>query len=401
MPTGTASRRPGRGTILLLAAIAALGSLATQLLVPALPQLARDLHTGPGDAQLVISLFLVGLGGGQLLTGPLADRLGRKPVLLAGLALYCLGSLAAALAPSLPLLLAARVAQALGGATGVVVARVLVGDLFPPEETAGRQATLMAVVLISPALAPVIGGALSELAGWRALFAGLAVAGLAGIALAAASLPEARGGGGAQRTAGLAQAVRSLFRNRRFIGPVLAIAGGSSALYMFLGNAPFLLSHTYHLRPREVGAAMMVIALASIAATFLVARIERRGDALLTGAALGLAGGSLLLGAALAGLHGLFAFIAPMTLLGLGAGLIGPAGITRVLRAMPGHEGTSAALAGATQMLGSALAAFVLSRFAPVDLVRLGLGVAVACAVSLGGTLWGRSAARRQVQGLA
>ncbi len=394
MPQAGARRRAGRGTILLLAAIAALGSLATQLLVPALPQLARDLHTGPGDAQLVVSLFLVGLGGGQLLTGPLADRLGRKPVLLAGLALYCLGSLAAALAPSLPLLLAARVVQALGGATGVVVARVLVGDLFPPEETAGRQATLMAVVLISPALAPVIGGALSEVAGWRALFGGLALAGLAGSALAATSLPEAPARSPAPPAPRLADALGELLRNARFTGPVLAIAGGSSALYMFLGNAPFLLAHDYHLRPREVGAAMMVIAAASIAATFLVARIERRGDALLTGTALGLAGGAALLGGALAGLQGLAAFIGPMTLLGLGAGMIGPAGITRVLRAMPGREGTSAALAGATQMLGSALAAFALSRFAPVDLVRLGLGVAAACVLSLGGTLLGRRAAR-------
>jgi DHA1 family bicyclomycin/chloramphenicol resistance-like MFS transporter len=183
------AKAAGRGTILLLAAVAALGSLATQLLVPALPQVAHDLHVGPGPAQLVISVFLVGLGAGQLLTGPLTDRLGRKPVLLAGLLIYCAGSLAAALAPSLPLLLGARALQALGGATGVVTARVLVGDLFPPHETAGRQATLMAVVLISPALAPVIGGTLSELVGWRWLFGGLAAAGLAGLAIAVPGLP--------------------------------------------------------------------------------------------------------------------------------------------------------------------------------------------------------------------
>lgn len=397
------SARPaaGRGTILLLAAVAALGSLATQLLVPALPQLAHDLHTNAADAQLVIGFFLVGLGTGQLLTGPLADRLGRKRVLLAGLALYCLGSLAAAMAPTLPLLLAARVLQALGGATGVVVARVLVGDLFPPEETAARQATLMAVVLVSPALAPVIGGALSEIAGWRAIFGGLAGAGLAGMALAAASLPQGRTAPSRHGGPGLAETVRALFANPRFVGPVLAIAGGSSALYMFLGNAPFLLTHAYGLSAPQVGAAMMLIAAASIASTFLVARIERGGDALLTGAALGLSGGLLLLGGALAGLTGLAAFIGPMTLLGLGAGMIGPAGITRVIRALPGREGTSASLAGATQMLGSALAAFVLSRFAPVDLVRLGLGVALACAISLGGTLLSRNAAKPRVQGLA
>lgn len=384
----------GRGTILLLAAIAALGSLATQLLVPALPQLARDLHSGPDDAQLVVSLFLIGLGGGQLLTGPLADRLGRKRVLLAGLTLYCLASMAAALAPTLPALLAARVLQALGGATGVVVARVMVGDLFPPAETAARQATLMAVVLVSPALAPAIGGALSEVLGWRAIFAALAAAGLIGTALAQFSLPRAPRPALAATAPGLGQSLHALARNARFTGPVMALAGGSSALYMFLGNAPFLLAHDHQLRPREVGLAMMLVAAASIGGTFLVARIERRGDALLTGTALGLSGGLALFAGAILGLEQIWAFIGPMALLGLGAGMIGPAGITRVIRALPGREGTSASLAGASQMLASTLAAFALSRFAPVGMVKLAVGISCAGAVALIGTMIGRKARR-------
>ncbi|RZJ95994.1 MAG: MFS transporter, partial [Novosphingobium sp.] len=123
--TGTTASK-GLATILALAAISAMGSMAIHMLVPALPALAHELDLRPEQAQLAISVYLAGLGGGQLLAGPLVDRVGRRPVLLAGLALYIAGALASALAPGLPLLLAARLVQAVGGAAGVVTARVMV-----------------------------------------------------------------------------------------------------------------------------------------------------------------------------------------------------------------------------------------------------------------------------------
>ena len=362
-----------RTTILVLAAIAALGSLATQLLVPALPLLARDLHSNAGDIQLVIGVFLVGLGGGQLVVGPLADRWGRAPVLLGGLSLYVLGSAIAGLAPSLPVLLAARLLQALGGSAGVVTTRVLVGDLFPPEDVPARQATLMGVILISPALAPVVGGALADLLGWRAVFALLALTGTAIALLAARALPKGRRRPADAPPTALAAGYARVLANPRFGAPALAVAAGSCGLYMYLGSAPFLLAGRYGLAPREVGLCLMLTAAASIAGTFLVARIERRGDAQFTGMTIHFAGGTTMLVLALAGLTGIAAFMGPTLLLGLGAGIAGPAGIARVVRSEPDLAGTATSLAGALQMLSSALGAWTLGRFAPVDATRLGL----------------------------
>jgi len=375
--------------ILLLAAISVLASLATQLLVPALPQLANDLRSSTGDAQLVIGLFLFGLGVGQLFAGPLSDRAGRKPVLLAGMALYCFASAAAAFAAAMPWLLAARFLQALGGSAGVVSARVLVADLFPPEEATARQATLMAVVLVSPMLAPVIGGFLVELAGWRMVFASLACAGVLVGLLALRNLPSRPSAVGGERRS-IAAAWRALATNRRFLGPSVAMAGGSAAIYMFLGMAPFLLSHDHGLRPRAVGLCLMLVAATSIAGTFLVARVERRADALLTGSSI-VAGSSLLAFVfALAGLDGIVFFIGPMALLGIGAGMAGPAAITRVIASDRTLAGTATSLAGALQMLVAALAGALLGRVSPASVESLALAMLVVSGAGLLATIWRR-----------
>ncbi len=387
----------GRATILLLAAIAALASLATQLLVPTLPLIASDLRVSAGEAQLTVSLFLLGLAGAQLLVGPLSDQLGRKPVLLAGMALFVAGSLLGAFAANLPSLLAARLAQALGGAAGIVSGRVLVADLFPAQEHAARQATLMSVILVSPALAPVIGGFLGELAGWRSIFVVLTVVGLVVTAFTAIRLPGRIGTANHPLSA---TGMRGALANRCFLGPALAVAGGSASLYMFLANAPFLLAHDHALSPREVGAFLMVAAGSSIGGTFLVAPIERRGSALLTGSAtLFVAAFALLIGT-LGGLTSMWFFMATTALLGFGAGMSGPAGIARIIRSAPGREGTATSLAGAAQMLASAASTAFLASFGNATTLRLAIGLTLGCLCAVAGALLSRRS-RDPMQGLA
>jgi DHA1 family bicyclomycin/chloramphenicol resistance-like MFS transporter len=381
----------GKSMILLLAAVAALASLATQLLVPTLPLIARDLRVGSDQAQLAISVFLIGLGAGQLVIGPLTDRIGRKPVLIGGMALFCAGCIAGALAQELPVLLAARMAQALGGAAGIVTGRVLVADLYPPEEHIARQATLMSVILISPALAPVIGGLIGELAGWRAIFVLLALVAVISSAVSLIYLPHEAARHGSLLAA-RGQTTGSYLLSWTFLGPTCAIAGGSAALYMFLGASPFLLAHDYALAPREVGMAMMLVAGCSIGGTRLVAPIEKRFSALIVGTSLLLTGSLCLLTCWLVDQTGFAAFLGAMSLLGLGAGISGPAGITRIMRSAPGREGTATSLAGATQMLASAASSMLLAASGPVSFGRLAMGLSLGCSVALTGAVLAKRA---------
>ncbi|MGE8135493.1 MFS transporter [Novosphingobium subterraneum] len=372
-----------RTTIVTLAAIAATGSIAIHMLVPALPLIAADLAIGEAKAQQVVSIYLAGLGSGQLLAGPMIDRLGRRPVMLAGLMLFIAGALAGALATTTGLLLAARAMQAAGGAFGVVTARVMVGDLFGKDRAAGAQATLMTIVLISPAVAPVIGGSLADLAGWRAVFALLALSGAATLAAAFWRLPETVQAGVASARSGLIASYAKLARNRQFVLTAATLGAASSGLFMFLGAAPFLLVHRFGLSSGEAGTALLWVAAASIVGTRLVVPVERRSSALIIGTGSSALGAGIALVLALVGIEGVWPLIAPIMLLGLGAGLAGPVAFNAVGFAEPGLAATATSLAGALQMLASGSAMSVLGLFAPIDPLRLAVALVITTSTAL------------------
>ena len=183
---------------------AALGSLATQMFVPALPAAAIDLRTDTPTIQLTISLYLLGLAGGQIVCGPLADSHGRKRVLVLGMAVFALGSLLASLSLAAWQLLAVRVVQALGAAATLLGARAIIADSLGSERAAGGLAALMAATLLSPMVGPTVGGILVATAGWRSIFWILAAAGAVVTILSARLIRETLAGTGAPRIAGFA-----------------------------------------------------------------------------------------------------------------------------------------------------------------------------------------------------
>ena len=374
----------GTGIILMLAVVSILGSMAIHMMVPALPLLAADLSIDNSAAQRIVSFYLFGLAAGQLVVGPVLDRMGRRPVLMDGLAIYAIAACVGAVTESISALLTARIAQALGAAAGLVTARVMVGDLFDPTEAGRRQATLMSAMLLSPALAPVVGGVIAQAGGWRPV---LALPGAVALAVAVVSwrllpdsLPRAKQATVSRR---LLRDYSTLLLNRRFLYAALTVAASSSALYMFLAAAPFLLISKWGLATDEAGYCLLGSAAAGIAGTQCVRWLEQRTNVLRAGAGISLAGALLALALALSGSEGWIALVAPISLVTFGAGLSAPSAMALVVHSEDGLSGTAASLAGATQMTASGAASSLLVLVADPSFLLMSCGIVAASLLAL------------------
>lgn len=368
-----------RALILMLAAVGALGSLAIHLFVPAMPAVARELSATPATVQLAISLYLFGLGGGQLVAGPVSDAVGRRPVLLAGTAIFVIGSLGAALSPNVVFLLAARLVEACGAAAAMVAARTLISDLSASGEAGANLALLTSAVLLSPTLAPTIGGALVSVAGWRFVFVTLTVIGAVIVGLSLALVP--RHAPVAERP-GLASAYARLARNGRFVRFVIGNSLASSALYMFLSGSPFLLIGLWRLSPAQAGLCYLAVAGCGIIGSLSVRKIDRQHNGFRIGLSAIALGGAIMLALALVGWSSPASLILPMLVVGAGAGIAAPTGIAGAMHAEPGVAGTASSLAGAIQMISSAGITALMTTIASSALIPLSAGILIAGAVA-------------------
>ena len=185
-PYGSRERAP----FVLIVAITACGTLGMHLIIPALPDTARSLGVSAGTIQLTITLYLIGLAIAQLLYGPVSDRFGRRPVLLAGLALFTLAGLATTAAPNAWTLVIARILQSIGACAGLVLGRAIVRDSATADRATAQLALLTLVMSAAPAIAPVLGGTATAWFGWRAAFALLAIVGAVTLVFAIPSSRE-------------------------------------------------------------------------------------------------------------------------------------------------------------------------------------------------------------------
>jgi MFS transporter, DHA1 family, multidrug resistance protein len=180
----------------LLALITLTGTLAMHIFVPALQLAAHDFAASASTAQLTLSAYIVGLSLGQLTYGPTSDHFGRRPVLIIGMIIYALSSLAAMLAPTMNALILARFIQALGGCAGLVLGRAIVRDNASGNDAARNLSLMNLMVMAGPGLSPLIGSALAATTGWRSIFTALSCLGLANLILIWRLLPETTGGSG-------------------------------------------------------------------------------------------------------------------------------------------------------------------------------------------------------------
>src|SRR6266702_4255788 len=228
-----------RVVLLLLVVMTGIAPISLYILVPALPVLATNFGRDISIAQMTVSLYMVGIACSQLIMGPLSDKFGRRPVLLAGLALMVAASVACIFAETLPQLIAARFFQALGGATGMVVSRAIIRDIYQRERVASMISLVVAALMIGQMLSPLTGGLIETAFGWRAIFYAITIGAIAVAAGIALALPETRrsraaGSGGFRGDVGM------LIRNRAFIGYVMCQVLASQIIFTFAGGGPYI-----------------------------------------------------------------------------------------------------------------------------------------------------------------
>ena len=376
-------RRP---LLILLALVTAIAPAALHMLVPALPLLAVVFDAAPGAVQLVLTLFLAGIAAGQLVYGPVSDRFGRRPVLIAGLALFLAGTVLCGLAWSLPVLILGRMLQALGGCAGMVLGRAIVRDVYDRERSSSALATIMMVMSLAPSLSPAIGAYLAEWGGWRADFALLGIVGATVLILTAAKLEETHKPAPVNLV-GMIGSFVLLLRSPAFLGIACATAFTSASWFTFLAAAPYLLAELLHEPPSTYGLMILLPMAGYMLGNAGVVRLSvllGSQRLFMSGLALSLAAGVML---ALWCLDGLtpWALFVPMAISSIGNGMSQPPGIAAGLSVHPRIAGAASGLMGFLQMSVAALGTLLLgllprqSVLAMVSVVGACLALALAC----------------------
>ncbi|HET8672382.1 MAG TPA: Bcr/CflA family multidrug efflux MFS transporter [Thermoleophilaceae bacterium] len=356
------SRRPALAFVVVLGSLSAFGPISIDMYLPGLPAMAKGFDASASAAQLTLTACLVGLAVGQLLAGPLSDRLGRRPPLLLGIAAYSASSLLCALAPSVEVLTVLRLVQGLTGAAGIVISRAVVRDLYSGRAAASFFSVLMLVNGLAPILAPVIGGQLLKVTSWRGVFVTLAAIGAAMLLSTAAVLretlpPERRTAHGLRQTLGR---MGALGRDRVFMGYALAAGLAVGAMFCYIAGSPFVLEDIYGISPQLFSAVFAVNACGIVAASQLGRRLLRSVSprALLYGGLAASAGGgvALLCAVAIGGL-GVWSVLVPLFVVVSAVGIVMPNATALAMQDHPEMAGSASALVGMLQFVVGALLA--------------------------------------------
>ncbi len=349
-------------TLVLMTAVAA---VASNLFIPSLPAMAREFGTSYAIMQFAVTGFLALTGFVQLGIGPVSDRYGRRPVMLAALVIFALASIGAVFATTLTGFFICRAFQA-SSVVGFVVSRAAIRDMVGREQAASMIGYVTMGMALAPMIAPTVGGALGDAFGWRSNFVALGiVGGLATLVIWFDQGETNRHGAGS--FAQQARAYPALLRSRRFWGYALTMMFASGTFFAFLGGAPFVGSVVYDLSATQVGMYMAITPMGYATGNGLSGRFAARiglSRMMVAGALITLCGMSLTL--VTAGLVHPLGFFAFTFTIGLGNGIILPSANAGMLDVRPDLAGSAAGLGGALMTFGgailSALAAFTLTE---------------------------------------
>lgn len=372
----------GAGLIALLTALAALGQFASSVYLPSMPAMEIGLNASRGAVQATMTAYLAAFAVMQVVYGPLADRFGRRPIMLLGGLLFVSGSLLCVGAESIEAVILGRMVQAMGACAGVVASRAVTRDLFEGAELSKVMAAIAMAFSAVPALAPVVGGVLQEAAGWRASFAASALFG--GIVLAAVAfwLRETNRSLQTRLSFGSVWAgYRMVAGNKQFRAYAFTTAATMGGLFAFLTGAPAIAIQEAGLSPLEFGLYPALSIPGFIVSGTIVRRlVAKTGDAPLmrVGAALAAAGCLAMLAVAWAGAITAWSMLACMMVFVCGMGFVFSLGHAGALRPFAERAGAASGLMGVLQLGSAALFSGLVAAAASWGAIGFAAGMAVA-----------------------
>jgi len=377
------------GLIAALGFLAAVGPFATDMYLASFTDIASDLGAPASAVQLTLTAFLLGIGAGQLVLGPLSDRFGRRPVMLAAMGVFAASGILMVFTPSIELFVALRLLQGFTGAAGIVVARAIAVDLSVGETAVRALSLLATVTALGPLVAPPIGGAVAVLAGWRGVLVVLAVVSVTMFLLAVLVVPESlpperRQTGGAGAIFGM---LVSAARTRGFGAYALTVATAFAAMMAYISASPFVGQEVLGMDPFLYALAFAVGALGIVSANLLNARIAPRiGPGRMLTFGVGLLGcGAAALGVLVwSGLLSPGLFIACALLLTAGAGFTMSNASALALARTPTVRGSGAAVLGAAQFLLGAVASPIVGAWGEDTAVPMAVVIGAAVLLAAG-----------------
>ncbi len=374
--------------------VSMIGPLSLNILLPSMPGLAQALSASRFEVQLTLSLFLASQAVAQLFIGGLADRYGRRPVLIASLALFVLASVAASFATSILLLVLARILQAAGSTAGLTLSRTIVRDLAPRELAASMIGYVTMGMVVAPLVAPALGGIIDDTLGWRAIFWLSAALGLGALALTLSQLSETRPADvEGQTTRQVIVRSWEVVQNRRFLGYAGGAALTSAVFFAFLGAAPYLIVEGMGMSKTTYGLWFIALSGGYMIGNFCSGRYSQRlgiDRMIRIGNICGMVGASILLALALVPVLHPAAIFLPCFLTSVGNGFLLPNAVAGAVSVDAKAAGAASGVTGFLQMGLGAVFSYLAGQVtgaSPLPVAIIMFVLTCACWVCV---VWGR-----------
>lgn len=370
-----------------LAMLVALGPISTDLYLPALPTLRADFQTSIELTQLTLSSFVFGIAAFHLICGPLSDRFGRKPILLFGVTLFTLASLACTQAETITELIVYRAIQGVGACCGPVLGRAVVRDIYDVSESAKVLAYLAMIMSIAPVLAPIVGGQILQFSSWHTIFFALTLYGVASLLIISLAVPESLQTIQSLRPKQVGNNYLTLLRHREFICYCILAALLFTGTFAFISVGSFLLIEVMDVKASHFGWYFIFIVAGYVAGNAISVRLHKRLTSkhkLRLSLSLVFIAGTSMIGLCLAGISNPWAVMLPMSCHSLASGLGTPTCMAEALKPFPRIAATASSLIGFIHLGIPAIVGWVLANIQTSSALPLALTLLITSILAMG-----------------